>query len=170
MHSTLTVLAWLFAAADPAAPIDWIDAAERLGILAAIVLFSVLTGSSLIVMLLRRSEKQEDKAAKAAASDKQQLAKRVAELDAMVTGKLLAALEQTHVVVAQAAEAMKGQAASNDRTAAALEKVTGLVESMAAERTAFLSRPCLIDPKLLGLLRNFLGQDKEPVILGTLDV
>ena len=65
---------------------------------------------------------------------------------------------------------MKGQVASNDRTAAAMEKVTGLVESMAAERTAFLSRPCLIDPKLLGLLRNFHGQDKEPVILGTADV
>ena len=114
-------------------------------------------------MLLRRSEKQEDKAAKAAASDKQQLAKRVAELDAMVTGKLLAALEQTHVVVARAAEAMQGQAASNDRTAAALEKVTGLVESMAAERTVFLSRPCLINPKLLGVLRRFLGQNEQPV-------
>jgi hypothetical protein len=47
--------------------------------------------------------------------------------------------------------------------------MTVLVASMAAERTAMLTRPCLIDPKLLALLRNFLGQSKEPVILGTVE-
>jgi hypothetical protein len=92
----------------PAAATTWIDAVERLGILAAIVLFSVLTGSSLIYWLLRRSAKQEDTVVESAADDKKQLAKRLAELDAMITGKLLSALEQTREVASRSAEAMQG--------------------------------------------------------------
>ena len=158
MHLFL-VLSWIFAQAEAAPAPTWIDAAERLGILAAIVLFSVLTGSSLIYWLLNRSKEREDAVAGESRQDKQQLAKRVEELDTLITTKLLAALEQTHEVAAQSAEALKANAASNDRTAAALDKMSALVESMSAERQA-----------VFGLLRQLLGQSKEAVILGTVNM
>lgn len=63
--------------ADAVIPHDtnWVEAAERLGILASVVLFAFLTGAGLLKWLLSRQAHKEDKQAKADQEREERVAK-----------------------------------------------------------------------------------------------
>ena len=93
---------------------NWVDAAERLGVLATVVLFSFITGAGLLKWLMNRSANREDQTAKADTEREERLGSRVVELE----DRLIHLAEDGVITAQRSADALE---ASNRAATAMLE-------------------------------------------------
>lgn len=94
--------------------VDWISAAERLGVLATVVMFSVFTAAGILKWLLNRQAKREDQTSKAGDDREVKLFERVTSLETKVVS-----LAESNGAIAQ-------------RSVDALERVSDSVEASVA--------------------------------------
>ena len=138
---------------------DWVDIAERLGILAAVVLFSVFTGAAILKQMVTRQAKREDLAILTDSDREKRMSVRIDSLEV----KLVSLAESNGAIAQRSIVALESVGKSIEATVAISQSMQRTVDEFVSVRK--MSACYAMNPEvlLMALKIRQLEAKQEPV-------